>query len=63
MSDVRGESDKYAETMHDYVLLGMPLEPLPPLRTESTFRWQHLAVIAALVFVLGVVIYNVAVTS
>lgn len=57
MSD---ESEQYAENAHDWVLLGAPLEPLPPLRTESTFRWQHLAVIAALAFVLGVVIYNVA---
>lgn len=32
---------------------------LPPVGGASHFRWHHLAVIGALVFVLGVVIYNV----
>ena len=33
---------------------------LPPVGGASHFKWLHLAVIGALVFVLGVVIYNVA---
>ncbi len=32
---------------------------LPPVGGAKHFRWHHLAVIGALVFVLGVVIYNV----
>jgi hypothetical protein len=32
----------------------------PPLRLNPAFRWQHLGVIAALIFVIGVVVYNVA---
>lgn len=33
---------------------------LPPVGGAKHFKWHHLAVIGALVFVLGVVIYNVA---
>jgi hypothetical protein len=33
---------------------------LPPVGGAKHFKWLHLAVIGALMFLLGVVIYNVA---
>ncbi len=52
-------TDTYAENMHDYELLGVPVEPLPPLRSEQTFRWYHLGALAACAFMWGVVVWNV----
>ena len=41
------------------VLLGEGFQD-PPLRLFPGMRWYHVAVLAALAFVLGVVIYNSA---
>ena len=54
------ETEFYATNMHEYVLLDLPVEPLPPLRTEREFRWYHVGIIAASFFALGVIVYTLA---
>lgn len=50
---------RYAENMHDVVLLGMPVAPLPPT-DHREFAGYYLAIVAASFFTLGVIVTNLA---
>jgi hypothetical protein len=55
-----GGSNQFCTQTYIAIVLGAGFEPLPPAGPDPQFRWQHLGVIGALAFVMGVVIWNLA---